>query len=97
MMSVKGKVKRCNAEINRLKTQLETTELSNRRLRQKLDSQIDNKTLENIVKFAITQHIGNLQGGIKIDAMGIDKMNDLRLFIDRDYEYGNNYIIRVKY
>lgn len=40
MMSVKGKAKRCNAEINRLKNQLETTELSNRRLRQKLDSQI---------------------------------------------------------
>ena len=96
-MSVKSKVKRCNAEIKRLKEQLETSELSNRRLRQRLDSQIDNKTLENIVKFAVTQHIGNLQGGIGIDAMGIDKMNKLILFIDRNYEYGNAYIIRVTY
>lgn len=32
-----------------------------------------------------------------IDAMGIDKMNNLRLSIDRNYEYGNAYIIRVTY
>ena len=73
-MSVKSKVKRCNAEIKRLEDQLEASELSNNRLRQKLDSQIDNKTLENIVKFAVTQHIGNLKGGISIDAMSIDNM-----------------------
>ena len=96
-MSVKSKVKRCNAEIKRLKSQLEASELSNNRLRQKLDSQIDNKTLENIVKFAVTQQIGGLRGGISIDAMGIDKMNDLRLSIDRNYEYGQAYIIRVTY
>ena len=96
-MSVKSKVKRCNAEIKRLKDQLEASELSNNRLRQKLDSQIDNKTLENIVKFAVTQHIGNLQGGISIDAMSIDKMDNLKLFIDRNYRYGNSYIIRVTY
>ena len=96
-MSVKSKIKRCNGEIKRLKDQLETSELSNRRLRQKLDSQIDDKTLENIVKFAVTQHIGNLQGGISIDAIGIDKMENLRLFIDRNHEYGNAYIIRVTY
>lgn len=96
-MSVKSKVKRCNAEIKRLKDQLETSELSNSRLREKLDSQIDNKTLENIVKFAVTQHIGNLQGRIAIDAIGVDKMNNLRLSIDRNYEYGQAYIIRVTY
>ena len=55
-MSVKSKVKRCNAEIKRLKEQLETSELSNYRLRQRLDSQIDNKTLENIIKFDILIH-----------------------------------------
>ena len=96
-MSVKSKVKRCNAEIKRLEDQLEASELSNNRLRQKLDSQIDNKTLENIVKFAVTQHIGNLKGGISIDAMSIDKMENLRLFIDRNHEYGNSYIIRFTY
>lgn len=96
-MSVKSKVKRCNAEIKRLRDQLETSELSNHRLRQKLDSQIDNKTLENIVKFAITQQIGGLRGGMAIDAMGIDKMNNLRLSIDRSYRDGNAYIIRVTY
>lgn len=96
-MSVKSKVKRCNAEIKHLKEQLETSELLNHKLQQQFDTLIDNKTLENIVKFAVTQQIGGLRGGIAIDAMGIDKMNDLRLFIDRSYENGNAYIIRVTY
>lgn len=94
-MSVKGKIKRCNAEIKRLKDKLQASEFENNRLRYKQDT--DNKTLENIVKFAVTQQIGGLRGGISIDAMGIDKMNDLRLSIDRNYEYGQAYIIRVTY
>ena len=96
-MSVKSKVKRCNEEIKHLKEQLETSELLNHKLQQQFETLIDNKTLENIVKFAVTQQIGGLRGGIAIDAMGIDKMNDLRLFIDRSYENGNAYIIRVTY
>lgn len=94
-MSVKGKIKRCNAEIKCLKDKLQASEFENNRLRYKQDT--DNKTLENIVKFAVTQQIGGLRGGISIDAMGIDKMNDLRLSIDRNYEYGQAYIIRVTY
>ena len=94
-MSVKGKIKRCNSEIKRLKDKLQASEFENNRLRYKQDT--DNKTLENIVKFAVTQQIGGLRGGISIDAMGIDKMNDLRLSIDRNYEYGQAYIIRVTY
>lgn len=94
-MSVKSKVKRCNAEIKRLKEKLQASELENNRLRYKQD--IDNKTLENIVKFAVTQQIGGLRAGMSIDAMGIDKMKDLRLSINRSYENGNEYIIRVTY
>lgn len=94
-MSVKGKVKRCNLEIKRLRDKLQASEFENNRLRYKQDT--DNKTLENIVKFAVTQQIGGLRGGISIDAMGIDKMNDLRLSIDKNYEYGQAYIIRVTY
>lgn len=96
-MSVKSKVKRCNAEIKHLKEQLETSELLNHKLQQQFDTLIDNKTLENIVKFAVTQQIGGLRGGMAIDAMGINKMNDLKLSIDRSYENGNAYIIRVTY
>ncbi len=63
-MSVKNKVKRLNKEILNLKNKLETTELSNRRLRYKLDQEKQCKQyteqLENIVKFAITNHIGNV-------------------------------------
>lgn len=96
-MSVKGKIKRLNQKLKESKDELETYKLSNSRLREKLDSQIDNRTLENIIKFAITNHVGNLKAGIMIDAVAIDKMKDLRLLIDRDNEYGRAYIIRVTY
>lgn len=99
-MSVKSKVKRCNKEIIRLQDELETERLSNRRLRKKLDKQIESsvytRQLENIVKFAITNHIGNLRGGMQIERYGIDKMQDLRLSIDYQPEF-NSYIIRVNY
>lgn len=96
-MSVKGKVKRSNKEIKRLQDELETYQLSNRRLREKLDSQIDNRILENIIKFTVTNHVGNLRAGMMIDAVAIDKMKDLKLLIDRNDECGRAYIIRVTY
>lgn len=94
-MSVKGKVKRLNKELIKLRDDLETERLSNRRLRQKLDKQYTEQ-LENIVKFALTNHIGNLRGGMQIDRYGIDKMQDLRLNIDYS-SMDNSYIIRVSY
>lgn len=96
-MSVKGKVKRSNKEIKRLQDELETYKLSNSRLREKLDSKIGNKTLENIIKFAVTNHVGDLRAGIMIDAAAIDKMKDLRLLINRDDERERVYIITVTY
>lgn len=99
-MSAKGKVKRLNKELIKLRDDLETERLSNRRLRKKLDKQIESsvytRQLENIVKFAITNHIGNLRGGMRIERYGIDKMQDLRLSIDYQPEF-NSYIIRVNY
>ena len=94
-MSVKGKVKRCNKEIKRLQEELETYQLSNSRLREKLDSQINNETLENIVKFAVTNQVGGLRAGMMIDAPTIDKMKDVRLIIDRNNECGGAYVIRT--
>lgn len=99
-MSVKSKIKRLNKEILNLKDQLETINLSNSRLKEKLDIQEQDKQyvkqLENIVKFAITNHIGNLRGGMQIDRYGIEKMQDLRLMIDYEPQL-NTYIIRVNY
>lgn len=95
-MSVKSKVKRCNKEIKRLQDELETYQLSNKRLRQKLDTQNNNEMLENIIKFALTNHIGNLRGGMMIDCDGIDKMKDLRLDIENNH-YEHAYVIRVTY
>lgn len=93
-MSVKNKVKKCNKEIKKLQEELETYKLSNIRLREKLYSQVDNEVLENILKFAITNHIGGLRGGMMIDYFGTDKMRGLRLNIERvDVEHA--YLIRV--
>lgn len=99
-MSVKGKVKRLNKELIKLRDNLETERLLNRRLRQKLDKQtkssVYTRQLENIVKFALTNHIGNLRGGMQIDRYGIDKMQDLRLSIDYEPML-NSYVIKVSY
>ena len=99
-MSVKGKVKKLNKELIKLRDDLETERLSNRRLRQKLDKQTESsvytRQLENIVKFAITNHIGNLRGGMQIERYGIDKMQDLRLSIDYQPKF-NSYTIRINY
>lgn len=106
-MSVKGKVKRLNKEIKDLKEELQTYQLSNDRLKnktdrlrveleeQKADKQYTGQ-LENIVKFALTNHIGNLRGGMQIDRYGIDKMQDLRLSIDYEPML-NSYVIKVSY
>ena len=106
-MSVNGKVKRLNKEIKDLKEELQTYQLSNNRFKnktdrlkaeleeQKADKQYTEQ-LENIVKFALTNHIGNLRGGMQIERYGIDKMQDLKLSIDYQPEF-NSYIIRVSY
>lgn len=76
-MSVKSKVKRLNKEIIKLQDELETETLSNRRLRQRLDEEKQfsdyTRQLENIVKFAITNHIGGLNAGMRIEKPGIEK------------------------
>ena len=106
-MSVKGKVKRLNKQIKNLQEELQTYQLSNNRLKNKTDrlkveleeQKVDKQyteQLENIVKFALTNHIGNLRGGMQIDRYGIDKMQDLRLNIDYS-NMDNSYIIRVSY
>lgn len=95
-MSVKGKVKRLNKENKRLEDELETYKLSNSRLREKMAMQTNNELLENIIKFAITNHVGGLRAGMAIDWFGIDKMRDLKLDIDRNV-MEHTYILRVKY
>ena len=106
-MSVKGKVKKLNKKIKNLQEELQTYQLSNSWLRNKNDrlktelerQKTDNQyteQLENMLKFAITNHIGNLRGGMQIERYGIDKMQDLRLSIDYQPEF-NSYIIRVNY
>lgn len=99
-MSVKGKVKKLNKKIENLQEELQTCQLSNSRLKTELEEQKADKQyteqLENILKFAITNQIGGMRGGMQIERYGIDKMQDLRLSIDYQPEF-NSYIIRVNY
>lgn len=106
-MSVKGKVKRLNKKIENLQEELQTYQLSNSRVKnendrlkielegQNADKQYT-KQLENILKFAVTNQIGGMRGGIQIERYGIDKMKNLKLSIDYEPQY-NSYIIRVNY
>lgn len=99
-MSVKGKVKKLNKKIENLQEELQTCQLSNSRLKTELEEQKEvkqyRKQLENILKFAITNHIGNLRGGMQIERYGIDKMQNLKLSIDYMQE-NNSYIIRINH
>lgn len=103
-MSVKVKVKRCNKEIKRLHKKVEELELelehkNNNLKRITEDYENDLKKLklyENILKFAITNHIGGIRGGMAIDWFGIDKMQDLRLDVEKNI-IEHAYIIRVNY
>lgn len=85
-MSVKRKVKRLNKEILKLQDCLDEEKQNKQYTEQ----------LENIVKFAVTNHIGNLRGGIAIDKYGVDKMQNLKLSLEYMVE-NNGYIIRVNY
>lgn len=92
-MSVKSKVKRFNKKILELENEINKlrTKLCNETVRISSKEQL----YENIIKFAITNHIGGLHGGMMIDYFGIDKMKDLKLDIERNhFEYA--YIIRVR-
>ncbi|MCI8700043.1 MAG: hypothetical protein HFJ47_01715 [Clostridia bacterium] len=51
---------------------------------------------ENIIKFAITNHVGRLRAGMMIDYDSIDKMNDLKLDIECNH-FEHSYIMRVNY
>lgn len=99
-MSVKGKVKRLNRQIEKLNCeliQLETLKNNNKRIIEDYSSDLEKiKIYENIIKFAITNHIGNLRGGMQIERYGIDKMQDLKLSIDYMQE-NNSYIIRINH
>lgn len=99
-MSVKGKVKKLNKKIENLQEELQTCQLSNSRLKTELEEQKADKQyakqLENILKFAITNQIGGMRGGMQIERYGIDKMQNLKLSIDYMPE-NNSYIIRINH
>lgn len=93
-MSVKSKIKRCNKEIIRLENRIKELERENKIINNR--ELADKELLENIVKFAITNHIGGIRGGMSVDWFGIDKMRDLKLSIEKN-SFEHCYIMRVNY
>lgn len=64
-MSVKGKVKRLNRQVEILDKQLETLKNNNKRIIEDYSSDLEKiKIYENILKFAITNQIGGMRGGM---------------------------------
>lgn len=93
-MSVKSKIKRLNKELEQLKENNKAQASYMAHIeKQKLQRE---ELLENIIKFAITNHIGGLKAGMMIDCYGINKMRDLRLDIESNH-FEDSYIIRVTY
>lgn len=103
-MSVKNKIKRCNKEIKRLEYKVESLEIeldrrnnNFKRISQDYQEDLEKlKLYENIIKFAITNHIGGIRGGMAIDWFGIDKMQGLRLDVEKNI-IEHAYIMRVNY
>lgn len=103
-MSVKNKVKRLNKEIKKINETIEGLELeierknnNLKRISEDYEKDLEKlKLYENIVKFAITNQIGGLRGGMAIDWFVIDKMQNLRLDIEKNI-IEHNYIMRVTY
>ncbi len=93
-MSVKSKVKRLNREVERLNNEVKRLNQKNNILNNK--EGIDKILLENIIKFAITNHIGGLKGGIMIEKRAIEKMKDLKLDIEES-PHERACIMRVMY
>lgn len=93
-MSVKGKVKRCNNKINELEREIK--KLKNIIYSREFESSEKERLLENILKFAISNHIGELYGGIAIERYDVDKLNNLKLIIDNDI-MTNSFIIKIHY
>lgn len=99
-MSVKSKVKRCNKEIKRLEAKVFELEHENynlTRIKQDYIREEQNfKLYQNIIKFALTNHIGGMHGGMRIDSFGIDKMQHLQLKVEYEVRT-NSYVVRVNY
>lgn len=93
-MSVKGKVKKCNKRISQLEEEI--NDLKTKLLNKQIENSSKEQLYENIIKFAITNQIGNLKGGMMIDYFGIDKMKDLKLSIESN-PMEHAYIMRVNY
>lgn len=93
-MSVKGKVKKCNKRISQLEEEI--NDLKTKLLNKQIENSSKEQLYENIIKFAITNQIGNLKGGMMIDYFGIDKMKDLKLSIESN-PMEHAYIMRLNY
>ena len=93
-MSVKSKIKRLNKEIEKLKK--ENNRLITESCNKSIEKSSKEELYENIIKFAITNQIGGLKGGMMVDFFSVDKMKELNLSVESSY-FKHAYTIRVSY
>lgn len=91
-MSVKGKIKRCNKRIEELENEI--SKLRKTVNIKAIENSSREQLYENIIKFAISNHLGGLEGGIAIDEVSIAKMKDLHLDIERSH-VTHAYVMRI--
>lgn len=93
-MSVKGKVKRLNKQLNDLNYDLKITKriMENNQIRYMEEKEM----LESLIKFFVNNQVGDpAEGGVHIEKKYVDKLDSLG--IDIWYELENNaYVIKYK-
>jgi len=89
VMSVKSKVKRLNREIKRLNQEIGRLSYLNNAKPMK------EQLYENIIKFAITNHVGGLRADIAIDRHSVDKLDDLEIEVIHE-PMTCTYIVRIR-
>lgn len=93
-MSVKGKVKRLNREIDDLNDHI--SYLADKLASEEVQHEKEKEMLESLIKFFVVNQVGKpAAGGVHIEKQYVDKVNSLD--IDIFYELENRaYVIELK-
>ena len=92
-MSVKNKIKRLNKKLEELNKEVQT--ITNIRNIENNKHEKEKKSLENVIKFMIKNHLNDIpSGGVQIGKKYIDEMDFYNINISYEYE-NDSYVIRI--
>ena len=93
-MSVKGKVKRLNREVEYLNSQIDF--LLRTMKHDRFQHEHEKAMFENLIKFFVVNQVGKpAEGGVHIDRDHIDKLDSLGVNVWYDFE-NEAYVIKLK-